>query len=68
MFTPKNFPCQVCGTTITIWTPGSDENCPRCGQWHNSSGQPVRFPLYDGPCAPAGFDPMDAGERWDYDD
>lgn len=27
-----------------------------------------RWPkYYDGPCAPEGFDPMDAGERWDDD-
>lgn len=55
-----------CGNKIAVWT-GADVQCSDCGRWFNSAGQMVRFPLYDSPIPPAGFDPADAGERWDDD-
>jgi hypothetical protein len=56
-----------CGGKLYDSHGGDDVQCERCGRWYNAWGQEVRFPIYDSPIAPQGFDPMDAGESWDDD-
>lgn len=41
------------------YLPG-DVQCDKCGQWFNSSGQPINDP--------ANWSPYDAGEAWGEDD
>lgn len=54
--------CVDCGVSgEPLWNGG------RCWDCHDAR---CLFPIGDGssPLAPAGFDPMAAGERWDEDD
>jgi hypothetical protein len=55
-----------CGESIESWS-SEDIDCANCGQWFNSSGQEVNYPLYDSDIPPAGFDPSYCGESWDED-
>lgn len=64
----RSWKCR-CGAKIETsqYERGNDVDCNRCGQWFNSGGQAVNYPIYDSDIAPMGFDESYCGERWDDD-